>query len=114
MNFEQLLKKKYNIKPEIYFNIALNRLEEVYNEVLTPGDNIAPFDPLLLKFSDNKINKLEYDGIPFGSINHKDFIIYYLLYGANVANKKRNNYWARMFSNKNNITFKKFLTLAIW
>ena len=58
---------KYKIRAEDYLKIAKERAAE------------AGYDPDLLRLSDNGINKLEYDGVPFGRHPYGDFIIWSLL-----------------------------------
>ena len=59
--------KSINIQPEQYLKIAKNSAGK------------TGLDPAKLEFSDKTTKKLVYNGVHFGAVGYKDFIIYSLL-----------------------------------
>jgi hypothetical protein len=104
MKFEQILKSKYNIEPSKYMEMARERADKL------------GYDLDKLKFADDDTHKLEYDGVKFGNVCCKDFIIYYLKDGKEKAEEKRKLYHKRMFatSEGRTITKKMKLTKIQW
>jgi hypothetical protein len=85
--FEKLL-EILEIEPKTYLKLARHRA------------NLKGYNPNLLNFSTNKMNKLNYNGTNFGSSINKDFLIYSLLYKRGLFDKeailkKRKAYKAR-------------------
>ena len=66
---------KYKTNAQDYLKIAKERAKD------------AGYDPDLLGLSDNGINKLEYDGVPFGRHPYGDFIIWSILEDRNDVRK---------------------------
>lgn len=104
MQFEQILKSKYNIEPSKYMEMARERADKL------------GYDLDKLKFADDDTHKLEYDGVKFGNLNNKDYIIYLITEGKEKANTKRRLYRTRMFADKpgRTITKKMRLTSINW
>jgi hypothetical protein len=95
--------KYYGIDPEDYFSLAVKRAKELGLK----GE---------LSFVNDGKHKMEFNGVKFGSLKNKDYIIYLLTEGKEVAERKRKAYHARMFSTANNrkITDKMKYTLILW
>ena len=103
MKFETILKNKYNINPSTYMEKARKRAASL-------GYNINN-----LSFSDDGKHKMDYDGISFGNVDNKDFIIYSLI-SPEKAYRKKKAYHARMFADipGREITKKMRLTRILW
>lgn len=87
-NYLKKLLEKNNISFNKYLKIVKAQIKK-YN-----------LDPNLLKVCYDGKHKFEYDGIKFGSVINKDYIIYKLLedqgeIDQGTSNKKRNAYRAR-------------------
>lgn len=102
MSFESILKSKYNIEPSEYMAKARKR-----------ADGLGYTSEL--KFADDTEHKLEYNGIKFGNVCCKDFIIYSIK-SPEKAEMKKKAYHARMFATSKGrvITPKMKLTKIIW
>jgi hypothetical protein len=87
MSLKNLL-KKYDISPTEYIKIVHKKLLD---------NNL---DPKKLKLASDEKHKFNYDGVKFGSVINRDFIIYSILekngkIEKGTANMKRKAYRAR-------------------
>jgi len=80
---------------------------ELYLTIAKAKAQHSGYNPDLLNWADDKIHKLNYNGVKFGRLEYNDFIVYAIrAYNKDITNeealKKRENYRARATKIKGN------------